>query len=92
MMTNVQRQYWKTQGVQLQLYNLKYFDGRPFIFITMPNDGEMLHEKEKMLLYFEYSNYFTSAFILEQSLSHPEASFHTSYPSTSVLFSSSRNL
>lgn len=60
--------------------------------MTMPNDGEMSHENEKKLLCFVDSNYFTSAFTLEQSLRNPDASFHTSYPSTSSLFSSSRNL
>ena len=56
------------------------------IFITIPNGDEMSQENEKKLLCFVDSNYFTSAFTLEQSLSHPDASFHTSYPSTSVLF------
>ena len=60
--------------------------------MTMPNDGEMFHENEKKLLCFVDNNYLTSAFTLEQSLSHPDASFHTSYPSTSVLFCRSRNL
>ena len=60
--------------------------------MTIPTDGEMLHENEKKLLCFVDSIFFTSAFTLEQSLSQPDASFHTSYPSTSVLFYSSRNL
>ena len=60
--------------------------------MTMPNEGEMLQENEKKLLCFVDSRSFTSAFTLEQSLSHPDASFHTSYPSTSLLFSNSRNL
>ena len=60
--------------------------------MTMPNDGEMSQENEKKLLCFVDSRSFTSVFILEQSLSHPDASFHTSYPSTSLLFYSSRNL
>ena len=54
--------------------------------MTMPNGVEMSHEKEKKLLCFVDSMSFTSAFILEQSLSQPDASFHTSYPSTSLLF------
>lgn len=60
--------------------------------MTMPNEGDMSHEKEKKLLCFVARRSLTSVFILEQSLSQPDASFHTSYPSTSVLFCSSRNL
>ena len=60
--------------------------------MTMPNSVEMCHEKEKKLLCFVDKRSFTSVFILEQSLSHPDASLHTSYPSTSALFYSSRNL
>ena len=58
----------------------------------MPNDGEMSQLNEKKLPCFVDSRFFTSAFTLEQSLSNPDASFHTSYPSTSLLFYSSRNL
>ena len=60
--------------------------------MTMPNEDETLHENEKKLLCFVDSKSFTSVFTLEQSLSQPDTSFHTSYPSTSLLFYSSRNL
>ena len=60
--------------------------------MTMPNECEMLHENEKKLLCFVDSRFLTSVFTLEQSLSQPDASFQTSYPSTSLLFYSSRNL
>ena len=48
----------------------------------MPNDGEMSQLNEKKLLSFSDKRSFTSVFILEQSLRNPDASFHTSYPST----------
>ena len=54
--------------------------------MTMPNEGEMSQLNEKKLLCFVDSRFFTSVFTLEQSLSQPDASFHTSYPSTSLLF------
>lgn len=60
--------------------------------MTIPNGDETLHENEKKLLCFVESRSFTSVFTLEQSLRNADASFHTSYPSTSVLFYSSRNL
>ena len=60
--------------------------------MTMPNEGKMSQLNEKKLLCLVDSRSFTSAFTLEQSLSQPEASLQTSYPSMSLLFYSSRNL
>ena len=60
--------------------------------MTMPNSVEMLQLNEKKLRCCVDSRFLTSVFTLEQSLRNPDASLQTSYPSTSVLFCSSRNL